>query len=254
MKNMKRIIMLIMLSAIISTIAFVGSASASGNEVKLIDSHVYRDRFFYYGFTGNIEVANLGYEKKVTVHYTTDDITWYDVDAQYMGPTSSTHEKWNFAISTSSLTQDHPELRDLKFIRFAIKYTVNGNTYWDNNNNLNYYNEPNTIYPDSLILGGVNVLRAYDFLSSGTFSGAVYVKNLNPAKTVKIIYTTDNWATVNEGYANYVNRSNNFNSAELWTFNFSVSGATTGVKYAISYTTNGSTYWDNNYGNNYSIN
>lgn len=253
MKKMKKILTLMMLTAIISTLAFITSASASGNEVKLIDSHIYRDRFFYYGFTGNVEVANLGYAKNVTVHYTTDDVNWYDAEAQYVGPTSSTHEKWNFAISTSSLTKDHPELRDLNFVRFAIKYTVNGNTYWDNNNSLNYYNEPNTVYPDSLILGDVNVLRAYDYLNGDSFSGAVYVKNLNPTKTVKIVYSTDNWATVNEGYATYVSPLNNFNSTEVWSFNFSVPGAAQ-VKYAISYTTDGSTYWDNNYGHNYTVN
>ncbi|SDE63173.1 Carbohydrate/starch-binding module (family 21) [Fontibacillus panacisegetis] len=252
MIKMRRILTLFMLSAIISIVSFIGSASASGNEVKLIDSQIVRDRFSFYSFTGNIEVANLGYAKSVTVHYTTDDVTWYDIDAQYVAPTSSTHEKWNFSIYTSSLTTNHPELKNLNFVKFAIKYTVNGNTYWDNNNSLNYYNEPNTVFPNSAILGNVDVIKAYDFLYTDTFSGAVYVKNINPTKTVKIVYTTDNWATTHEGYATYVNSSNNFNTVELWTYSFNVPGATE-VKYAIAYSSAGSTYWDNNYGSNYTV-
>ncbi|MOA00074.1 putative phosphatase regulatory subunit [compost metagenome] len=130
---------------------------------------------------------------------------------------------------------------------------VNGNTYWDNNGGSNYYNERSNNSLSSIILGKANVLRAYDDLLNDTFSGGVYVKNITPTKTVKIVYTTDNWATTNEGYATYTAMANNFNSAEIWTFNFSVTGATE-VKYAISYSTGGSTYWDNNYGNNYTVN
>ncbi|MNP30959.1 putative phosphatase regulatory subunit [compost metagenome] len=179
-------------------------------------------------------------------------MTWYDIDAHYVGPTSSTHEKWSFSIYTSSLTKDHPELKYLNYVKFAIKYKVNGVTYWDNNNSLNYYNEPNTVHPNSAILGNVKVLKAYDYLYGGSFSGAVYVQNMDPTKIVKIVYTTDNWATVKEGYATYVNRSNNFNTVELWSYQFNVPGATE-VKYAISYSSAGSTYWDNNYGSNYTV-
>lgn len=253
MKKMKRIFTVFMLSAIISTISFIGSAAAAGDEVKLIDSQIYKYVYSYIGFSGNIEVEDLGSSKEVTVHYTTDDITWYETDAQLVGPTDSTHEKWNFSISTSSFTTEHPELKDLDFVKFSIEYNVNGNTYWDDNGSSYYYNEPNSSSPSSVILGKPNVLRAYDELNSGTFSGAVYVKNLNPTKTVKIVYTTDNWATVNEGYASYVSSANNFNSAEVWSFSLSVPGATQ-VEYAIAYTTGGSTYWDNNYGNNYIVN
>lgn len=252
MKKMKRMLTLFMLSAIISTISFIGSASAAGNEVRLIDSLIYAYKFGYVSFSGNIEVENLGYSKNVTVHYSTDNVTWYDTSAQYAGPTDSTHEKWNFDISTSALTTDHPELKDLTSIRFAIKYEVNGNTYWDNNGGSNYYNERSNHSLSSVILGKPNVLRAYDDLNSGAFSGAVYVKNINPTKTVKIIYTTDNWATTNEGYATYSSSANNFDTVDIFTFSFSVPGASE-VKYAISYTTAGSTYWDNNYGSNYTV-
>lgn len=46
----------------------------------------------------------------------------------------------------------------------------------------------NNSYPlTSIILGKPNVLNADSNLNNGTFSGNIYVKNLNPTKTVKIV-------------------------------------------------------------------
>lgn len=255
MKAMKKLFAGLMLFTLIFGLISAGSAFASGNEVKLLYSQVsvmYKNG--YVGFNGDVEVANLGPVKNVTVHYTTDDITWYDTSASYVGPTDSSHEKWHFGIFTNdSTTAGHAELKNLQFIKFAIKYEVNGQTYWDNNGSANYYNEVNDSYPlTSIILGTPNVLNASSSLNNGTFSGSIYIKNLDPTKTVKIVYTTDNWATTHEGYATYNGRLNNFNSVEGWGYSFDVPNATN-VKYAISYTTGGQTYWDNNYGNNYEV-
>lgn len=254
MKAMKKLFAGLMMFTLIFGMSLTGSAFASSNEVKLIDSDVsviYKPG--YVGFSGNIEVANLGPVKKVAVHYTTDDTTWYDTSASYVGPTDASHEKWRFSISTNDATADHSELKNLHFIKFAIKYEVNNQTYWDNNGSANYYNEVNNSYPlTSIILGAPNVLNANSALSNGTFSGNIYVKNLDPTKTVKVRYTTDNWATSHDGYATYTGRLNNFSTVENWSYSFNVPGATN-VKYAISYTTGGQTYWDNNYGHNYEV-
>ncbi|USB33739.1 carbohydrate-binding protein [Paenibacillus sp. YPG26] len=252
---MKKLFAGLMMFSLILGITFTGSAFASSNEVKLIDSDVsviYKNG--YVGFSGNIEVANLGPVKNVTVHYTTNNTTWYDTSASYVGPTDASHEKWHFGIFTNDATNAaHPELKNLNSIKFAIKYEVNGQTYWDNNGGANYYNEVNRSYPiTSIILGEPNVLNASSSLSNGTFSGNIYVKNLNAVKTVKVRYTTDNWATTHEGSATYTGPLNNFNSVEGWKYSFDVPGAAN-VKYAISYTTDGQTYWDNNYGHNYVV-
>ncbi|MBY9078822.1 hypothetical protein KIH86_27895 [Paenibacillus sp. HN-1] len=255
MTAMKKLFAGLMMFTLIFGVSFVGSAFASGDEVKLIDSDVsviYKPG--YVGFSGNIDVANLGAVKNVTVHYTTDNTNWYDTSASYVGPTDGSHEKWYFGISTNGSTTDHSELKDLSFVKFAIKYEVNNQTYWDNNGGVNYYNEVNSTVPlDSVILGAPNVLNASSLLNNGEFSGNIYVKNLGSTKTVKVVYTTDNWATVQEGNAAYNGSFNNFNSVDRWSYNFNVPGAAD-VKYAISYTVNGQTYWDNNYGHNYEVN
>ncbi|MNB75965.1 putative phosphatase regulatory subunit [compost metagenome] len=254
MKAIKKLFAGLMMFTLIFGVSFAGSAFASGDEVKLIDSDVsviYKPG--YVGFSGNIDVANLGTVKNVTVHYTTDNTNWYDTSASYVGPTDGTHEKWNFSIFTNDSTTDHSELKNLSFVKFAIKYEVNNQTYWDNNGGVNYYNEVNSTVPlDSVILGLPNVLNAKSTLSNGEFSGNIYVKNLSSTKTVKVVYTTDNWATVQEGFATYNGSLNNFNSVERWSYSFNVPGAAD-VKYAISYTVGGQTYWDNNYGHNYEV-
>ncbi|MBT2290113.1 hypothetical protein J7E73_13350 [Paenibacillus albidus] len=254
MKVMKKLFAGLMMFTLIFGVSFAGSAFASGDEVKLIDSDVsviYKPG--YVGFSGNIDVANLGPVKNVTVHYTTDNTKWYDTSASYVGSADVNREKWHFGISRTDSSIDHLELKNLSFIKFAIKYEVNNQTYWDNNGGANYYNEVNHTFPlSSVILGSPNVLNANSTLSNGEFSGNIYVKNLNPAKTVKVLYTTDDWATTHEGDATFNGSVNNFDSVERWSYSFNVPGATN-VKYTISYTTGGQTYWDNNYGHNYEV-
>jgi hypothetical protein len=251
---MKKLFAGLMMFTLIFGVSFAGSAFASGNEVKLIDSDVsviYKPG--YVGFSGNIEVANLGPAKNVTVHYTTDNTNWYDTSAYYVGTTDDHHEKWRFSISTNGSTTDHSELKNLNFVKFEIKYEVNGQTYWDNNGTADYYNEVNSSYPiTSVILGPPNVLNANSTLNNGTFSGNIYVKNLNPTKTIEILYTTNDWATTHHGFATYSHPLNNFNSVENWNYSFNVPGATN-VKYSILYKTNGQMYLDNNYGYNYDL-
>ncbi|MEK4511393.1 hypothetical protein EJP82_03715 [Paenibacillus anaericanus] len=257
MRSLKKLVVGLTFFTLIFGLTSLGSlisASAAGNEVSLIDSQI--TRFYksgFVGFNGNIEVENLGPTKAVTVHYTTDDVTWYDTSASYVGPTTSSKEKWRFEISTSNSTTEHSELKDLNFVKFAIKYDVNGQTYWDNNGYANYYNTPNNYSPTSIILGEPNLLNSHAYLIGDTFDGSIFVKNVSPNKTVKVVYTTDNWATTQEGYASYNGSANNLNSVEFWNFNFYVPNATE-VKYAISLTAGGQTYWDNNYGNNFTVN
>ncbi|MNN29041.1 putative phosphatase regulatory subunit [compost metagenome] len=237
----------------IFALTFAQSAFASDQPVQLISANLYAYKYGYVGFSGSVEVNNLNYQKSVTIHYTPGNGQWYDTPASYQGPTDSSHEKWNFAVSTYSGDTTNPQLQNAQNIQFAIKYEAGGQTYWDNNNGQNYsvsrYNLSSTI------LGGPNVLRAFDSLSQNTFAGGVFVKNLDYTKTVKIVYSTDNWNTTKEGYATYYGPANSDSSVQEWHFSFNnIDSGVSQIKYAISYTVNGQTYWDNNYGSNYTVN
>ena len=88
-------------------------------------------------------VKNIGFEKKVTLRYTTNDwATFNDVNLSYSTtqPYNDDTELWNteLSIPTSFITH----------VKYAIKYEVNGQTYWDNNFNRNYAtsNYTTTVY------------------------------------------------------------------------------------------------------------
>ncbi|MBW7473149.1 CBM21 domain-containing protein [Paenibacillus oenotherae] len=228
------------------------SAFASG-EVALLKAYVYKYKFGYVGFSGDIEVLNSAYAKTVTVHYNPGNGTWYDTNASYVGPTDASHEKWSFSIATDNINNAHPELSGLTSIEFAVKYEVNGQTYWDNNGGSNYTLGTSSSGPGYTLLGKPNVLAQYGFINGTSFYGNVTVKDLAYTKTVKIVYTTNNWVTTQEGYATYSGEANGAGSVENWGFDFNVGSGVTQIKYAVSYTVNGQTYWDNNYGNNYTV-
>ncbi|MEW9700593.1 hypothetical protein [Paenibacillus sp. SI8] len=226
--------------------------SAAGGPVELIKASIYSYKFGFTSFSGDIEVQNLAYQKNVTIHYSPGDGQWYDTSASYARPADASHEIWHFDISTHQMTDEHPELKNADTIQFAIKYEVNGQTYWDNNGNQNY--SVSRYNMESVILGAPQVLRLNELLTNGIFNGNLFVKNEGYAKTVKIVYTTDNWQTTHEGQAYYYGAANGSNSVESWSFGIYVDPNAAQIKYAISYSVNGQTYWDNNYGNNYTVN
>ncbi|MBW7474567.1 CBM21 domain-containing protein [Paenibacillus oenotherae] len=250
MKSIQKILTGFVMLTLIMGVAFAGSAFAAG-EVRLIQSNLYLGPYGYVGFSGQIEVQNIAPTKTVTVHYTTDNTNWYSKNASYVGPTSGSYERWDFAVSTSSLNNTNPELYGLSFIKFYLEYNVSGSTYYDNNGGSDYYNEPYSFGPSSTILSARNVLSNYGQVTSSTnFNGSVIVKNIAFAKTVKILYTTNNWSTTQTGFASYTGAANNFGTAEHWNYSFTVPSGST-VKFKIEYTVGGSTYVDDNYGATY---
>ncbi|KAF3906925.1 Glucoamylase [Arthrobotrys entomopaga] len=78
--------------------------------------------------SGTIKVQNIAYTKVVTVTWAVDD-NWSGntISAVYAsGPDSSGYEVWSFSGTASGATQ------------FYITYTVNGASYYDPGNNVNY--------------------------------------------------------------------------------------------------------------------
>lgn len=201
-------------------------ASAATEPVKLYWAQIDNYRGYDVN-SGDISVQNLGFAKNVLVHYTIDGVNWSDLAAKYSkaDPNNPGYEVWSFSLSGSGVP----------IKSFCIEYQVNNQTYWDNNGGSNY-----TFNGNHVILGDNNV-KAVRY---GTYSG-IFVKNLGTDKQVGVRYTTDNWTTyqdVNTSY--YFSQTNNIDA-----FEFPILPA--GAKYAVFYTVNGNTYWDNNYGENY---
>lgn len=179
---------------------------------------------------GQVSIQNLGYQKQVTIHYTVDGKNWTDAPATYVkaDPSNPGYEVWSFDIYTSGD----------RINQFAIKYQVNGNTYWDNNSGKNYN------FSDNVVVLGKDVVK----LASGDDYDGIYVQNLGVEKKVGVRYTLDNWATYKDVDATY-QYSTASNSMDV----FDIPSFPSGAKYAVYYTVNGVTYWDNNFGDNYSM-
>lgn len=193
-------------------------------------------------FTGVVEVKNIAYSKQVIVHYQTGFTGWTSQAAQYIGPSRAGYEYWGFKSNQLGTTAD-----------FAVEYKVNGQVYWDNNMNANYFiqtEEPLIVNNNIKVLLTrdelLEIRRFPDFIG---VLGSIHVQNLGAQKNVKVRYTTNAWATWNEVPAQYSATASN--GLERWGFNLELPLDATQLELVVSYTVNGQTYWDSNLGRNY---
>ncbi|KAK4143182.1 carbohydrate-binding module family 21 protein [Dichotomopilus funicola] len=88
---------------------------------------------------GSIAVANLAFQKFVACRFTLDYWkTTSEVTAEYVNEirgddTTQAQDRFNFTIKLSDLAN-----LEAKTLYFCLRYTVNGQEYWDNNNGINF--------------------------------------------------------------------------------------------------------------------
>ncbi|NLP27558.1 MAG: hypothetical protein GX370_02065, partial [Clostridia bacterium] len=180
---------------------------------------------------------------------------WKDVKATYLGKKDDTYGLWYFIIDGGEDPLNHYNKIGKDF-KFAVKYTkASGEVYWDNNGGNDYCITGGYWGNYSRnILGTSNVTLSNAYLIKGrdSLSGQIVVKDLAYEKDIKVRYSYDNWTTFKETSAKY-----NFterNGVEIWSFEDNIPSDAEQVKFAISYTVNGKTYWDNNFNENYTMN
>lgn len=212
---------------------------------------------FYHGspcgfsVSGMISVNNLGSPEKVYVHYTYGNDEWNDVEAIYQGKAADGRSAWTFRTRDSATPYSYYEYKG----QFAIRYEVNGQTYWDNNNGANY-----SLYSSNMtrtnnthwVMGKSVLILDYAYRSNpanGEITGEIVLKNLAYEKKVRVVYTTDNWQTVRKAVAYY--KEPMTNNLEKWAFTLPGTASCREVKFCLAYTVNGVTYWDNNFSANY---
>jgi hypothetical protein len=205
---------------------------------------------------GYIEVENIAYHKEVVVHYNeSGGPDWHTVGATYVGPSSGNREVWRFE------TPDYPHPPRLATdFRFAIRYTVAGQTFWDNNVGRDYRIGigPRPVYP-RVALPGASVDLIQAEAAGGQLVADIAVKNIAYNKKVQVVYTVDDWATYKVQSAGYRTSSwgcldyQDAQVLEQWRLTTPIPGGAQRVKMAISYTVNGVTHWDNNQKADYTV-
>ncbi len=282
MKKMKFVVVLAVLTAFLSCGSVVDQTELSGQvdisaytsglpAVQLINAKTVVQNgslssTYNVKFAGDIELENIAYSKDVKVVYSVDGGAWKEASASYVKSLGNNREQWKFSLvaKTVAVTGDPragysgPKVS----IQFALKYTVNGKVYWDNNGGIGVDYRittragSGTSTQGPIAFAKQNVVLEYatytDFPST-YFRGFIGVKKMNgKVGTVNVVYTIDNWKTVQTAtasalYADYPDQQVLF-----------FVGPGTGdwqsvIQFAISHDVNGQTYWDNNVGQNYTV-
>ncbi|WP_378181605.1 hypothetical protein [Aquimarina sp. SS2-1] len=216
------------------------------------------ETFFLKKFT--VKVANLGYEKKVSIYHKKQSGDWGEIPLSYSFNIDDQSEIWTTRLQTIGT----------EYVKeFVVKYEVNGKTYWDNNNGENYwvFTRPQGYrFGDNLKVSVDQEFSRIYYHSNQkrSFNILVDVKgNIGDNKEVGVVYTTDNWASYQflsleprSDYGpvpGYYVISPNYFGIERWHNSVLIDRAVDAVEYAVVYKVDGVDYWDNNYGRNYRI-
>lgn len=246
----------------------LNSRLSSNETVKLVSAWTsYSQKYGLASYTRKFkaEVKNLAYNKVVVISHEMSDGSWKDFPLSYISSSTDNTEIWSANFTINSYDQTNPLLFFAD--EFVVRYDVNGQRYWDNNNNSNYKMD---ILEGSFVRNNLNVVVDTDYnriytsyynTSNNAFTVHADVRNLNPTKIVNLVYTTDNWSTtktaplrfnptITVGAQQYLTSPNRF-GIERWSANIDLPATVNRIQYAVSYKVNGVTYWDNNFGKNY---
>jgi len=264
---------------VLKYIAFVGlsllaiAAQAAQIELNKVDSRLHsKYGFRWQSISIEAVVENLAYEKKVQLMYLDGDGAWITEDLNYSGSLGDDLETWSLSINRN-ITGPYAEGEALD-LEFVLRYEVAGEVYWDNNLTRNYFIPAGSgeYTPKSLLVDTASARAPYDYNYNGNtghvngyLSIDVILQNYAMYKDVEIHYSYDNWQTTLVGHASFVSgrykgyswvNYPNANDVEVWKF-YSAGPEAQGdaeiLQFAVKYRVDGQIYWDNNYGQNYSL-
>ncbi|GFO55853.1 hypothetical protein GMSM_28600 [Geomonas sp. Red276] len=201
------------------------------------------------------KVENLAFAKDVALHYQQQDGTWSEAPLSWQK---------NFNDYDDFILND-----DQFYIsRFALRYSVDGETFWDNNGGADYRIDeihPNTV-GGNVVLNLATAHRGTEAGGGFVFTtswvdGEIYLNNLSFNKKVGIRLTADDWGTFEDtfaGFAGIVPVAEGVSEVEVWKFKtpeLNLDESTPDFKFAIFYVDldSGETFWDNNFGRNYTL-
>jgi len=193
-----------------------------------------------------VSVANLAFDKQVIIQLHNPDGTSEDRSCYFERSVGNNRELWKTTrdYGTDSNTQ-------VGTVSFSLKYVVAGNTYVDNNGGRNYTLGVNdgVLLTQPALMSDANISYGRD--GDVAENVTVDLQNDGYVKHVQIVGSDDHWRTTVVLDAQYESGPN-ARGVGRWSFIASGPDVTfVPDEFAISYTVNGATYWDNNFGMNY---
>lgn len=231
----KRVVVSVLtFTLLITAISFLKGpvkASAATDEVSMYTS---LSKYTYHSTPSNtifLKVKNIAYEKKVTIHYSSYN-GWVDEPARYVKSLGDGYEIWEATVGV------------MGGFEYAIKYEVDGKTFWDNNWN-NYNN-------GDLIGVGYSSVLPLVITSNNTATTQIAFNKSSNIEDVKVFYSEENWVTTNEKDMVYNSTYSSYKNYDYYNTDIYL-GSIENLQYKISYNINGVNYIDDNFGRCYAI-
>lgn len=200
------------------------------------------------------KVKNIAFAKDVAVLYGKGD-TWSE-DAMAWTANFGDHDLFAHQIQE-------------QIDECVIRYSVNGQTFWDNNGGQNYRfaavvmrTGGNVILNTATAKQGSEAGGGFVFTTSW-LEGEIYVNNLSFAKDVGIRLSVDGgvtWQDRNANFSGFATESNSIGGTgvEVWKFKtpeLNLDESSNEFRFAVFYRNlaTGEVFWDNNFGQDYSV-
>jgi Carbohydrate/starch-binding module (family 21) len=201
------------------------------------------------------KVKNIAFAKDVALHYAQSDGIWIE-RALIWQETFGAYDLFGLSDNSFVMTQ------------FVIGYSVDGQTYWDNNDGANYHLDeirPNAL-GGNVILNKATARRGAQAGGGFVFTtswveGEIFVKNLSFNKRVGIRLSANGWAGFQDTDALFdgnVAVAEGLSRVEMWKFKtgeLNLDESRPDFMFAVFYHNldTGEWYWDNNFGQDYTL-
>jgi carbohydrate/starch-binding protein with CBM21 domain len=219
-----------------------------------------REFFSGGGFSGSFaplaaKVKNLAFEKQVSVLYTPDGATWKEA------PLAFSAHFGDYDLFEGTVNE--------QVTQFVIRYSVAGQTFFDNNAGQNYG------FGSNLAVVGRNVILSKAVAKRGAQAGGGFVfttswlegeilaNNLAFVKDIGVRMSSDGgltWADTSASFAGSHTTSGTFvgPGAEVWRFKtpeLNLNESSPFFRFAVFYrdVATGAVFWDNNFAQDYKV-
>jgi len=219
-----------------------------------------REFFSGGGFTGTFmpvsaKVRNIAAAKDVTVLYTPDGATWKEA------PLTFASHFGDYDIFSDEVNE--------QVVRFAIRYSVAGSTFFDNNAGLDYgFGSNFATVGGNVVLNTATSKRGSQagggfVFTTSWLEGEILVNNIAFAKDVGVRLSADGgltWRDTHGSFAGAGTAGGTFlgSGAEVWRFKtpeLNLNPSASEFRFAVFFRvqSTGEVFWDNNFGQDYKV-